>query len=444
MRAPVAAVLLLAALVPTGAIHAQSVDDCMRAAPAEAIPICRALIDTGDADSAVWVQLGLSLNKSGRSDEASHAVAEGIERYPRDADLLALRDRLNASQSEAAQLEQAAERNASAMAKGDLKLVCRTRQGPVAIEACRRYLDMTDVDGDRIRKRLVTLEKASGTLPQPVPEVVTLPAPETPSESDVGGTASLPESTSTVDERPASPPIAETPVAETSVPLPDPEADRRRERVAKIQRALTALGLPTGVADGIAGQRTRNALARFDALTGHTSGTANDEGTLAVLEAERGRLERAEATLAASREAASEARNDEARTLLARARSESALLAVPAGYAESLEETRLSTLAQRREADEKEAARRRTELEARAPNESRIEADVQADADVGDEAPRVDAPSTSVDGDDARTALLVRIGSLERQLDDTDVTAQRETARIRQAVQDLLGRGVSR
>lgn len=440
--APLAAVLL-ASVPPAREATAQSVDDCMEASPAEALSLCRTLIDEQRDNADVWAQFALSLDKSGRGADARAAVDEALQRYPRDADLLALRDLLAASGSEQERLEQAARRNESAVAQGELKLLCRIRQGVTAIEACRRYLAMTDVDGERIRARLAELEQALPSVaeaPVPDPRPSREPSPEPAPGPRVEFSPDSPSDGPPVESSSDSPSEPRTPrQADAEVPsvdpadttlvrvddpspsAPDPDATRRRERIVSIQRALDALGLPVGAPDGIAGTRTREALARFDALTGRPA-SALDDTTLRALEAERSRLEAAEATLETSRAAARAGRFDEALELLARAESGSALLRVPPDYRSGLERDRRQALEAARTAEE---ARRRAETKPRD----------EAGTPTGSDAPGVSATLAS---GDALAELLVRIGMLERRLAEASEVQRRDAARVREQVRRAL------
>lgn len=425
-------VLALAATVPSMRdALAQDIDDCMEASPARALSLCRTLVDEGRGNADVWTQLVLSLDKSGRGADARTTLDEALTRYPRDADLLALRDRLATRDTENERLEQAARRNESAVAKGELKLICRTREGIVGIEACRRYLALTDVDGERIRARLAELERA-------LPRVAEAPAQERPTGPTTEPSPPLPSEPS-VSPGPSAAPGAEsatpdgddtdTSLARVDPPpvsTPDPETERRRERIASIQRALDALRLPVGAPDGIAGRRTREALARFEALTGRTV-TTLDENALTVLEAERARLTAAERMLATSRSAAEDGRVEEALDRLARAESESALLRSPPGYRAELER-RLAEEREQERDEEKERKEARELAEEEAASSLEPRSPVPPVSDTPDPRPESDA----LDG------LLTRIGTLERRLADANETRSRDTARLRELVQDTL------
>ena len=395
---PLLVTLLVGAQNP--AVHAQSVDACMRAAPAEAVSVCRALVDDGRADADVWTQLALSLSKTGDAEGAERAIADGLRRHPSDGDLLALRERLATDRSEADLLERAGRRNASAVALGELKLVCRTRTGQNGIEACRRYLSRTDADGERIRERLAVLEQAS--IPTPASEPPPSAEPPTP-DSGVSAETRIARADATgpdpTNER------RDTRPADTA-PDADPAALARRDRVASIQRALGALGLPVGAADGIAGRRTREALRRFELLSGLALGTDLDQRTLDALERERVRLADARDTLAASRRALAAGRPEEAREVLARAETASALLAVPSSYRDELD------------AAEAENARR-----------ERLATSSSAPVDASASAP-----------DNALTDLMQRIDALERQLADARERARRDAGRLRTEVSRTLAR----
>jgi len=407
--------------------RAQNVDDCMRASPARAVSLCRAVIDAGHANADVWTQLALSLDKAGDVEGAERAIADGLRRYPRDADLLELRERLATDLREDEQLDRALRRNDSAMARGRLKLECKVGKGQAGIEACRRYLEMTDVDGAEIRERLAGLELANAaegvgrSVPAPVPTPVPVPPPVPPSQADAGnapadGGPTAVGGKSASDVGPGA--IPDPPATPAPTPAPDPALLARRARVTAIQRALDALGLPVGTADGIAGQRTLQALDRFETSTGRDIGRRLDERTLAALEDERVRLDEARDALAASRRAARDGRVDEARGLLAGAESSSALLEVPPSYRAELDAA--------------------TDAARAAPPDTAERPPVAARTSGPTSVP--DAADTAPAPDDPMAELLTRIGVLERELADARARSLRNAERVRDEVAKALAR----
>lgn len=460
--APGALLALALVALASAPARAQDRERCLGADEREAVELCQRLVDGGRADADVWAKFASSLYRDGQQARARRALERALTDYPDDADLARLRDVITSATTEEAALERARARNRSAMSQGQLKLACLTRDDRDALDACRGYLERTDVDGDRIRTRLAALESALAPAPEPPPEtsppdpaaprtaadaVATGSPADAPTEapadaaqstaagtpaagpreplarapaggSSTGSAATPPDVTSgdapaepSTEEPSPLPPLARAP--ETNAPpAPDPASLRRRARIAEIQRLLGELGFAAGLADGIAGPRTRDALAGFFARVDRAPRTAFDEGTLALLREERARLEAARRTLGQSRAAARDGRHEEALALLERAENESALVEVPPGYRRELETARRLAL---------DAAARDASVPAALPD--------SPSAEPGDG-----------DGDDALATLLQRIGALERRLDERRETERRIDERLRRSVAQALQR----
>jgi len=421
MRRLVALGLIIAAFGSGGIARAQSIDTCMRAEPAAAIPLCEALIAAGEATAAVHVQLVLSLDKTGRTADARQALDRGLGAWSSDRDLLDLRERLTASTSEREQLEQAGERNASALSQGRLRLLCLTRNDTTGADACREHLSSTDKDGERLRERLAGIERELAAS-DPSTEVASARTPVTPpAGSDSSSPPAAAPPPSAVDESDGDPTPVQpfTPSEQVENAAPPRAADvARRARVADIQRALNAMGFDVGRADGIPGRRTREALANFAAQRGIDDVLSFDEQTLARLDEAR-----AEALARAQAEEAGEAARAEARRI--------------AGDAEA---RRIAEDAEaRRIAGDAEARRIAEDAEAR-----RIAGDAEARSLAGD-AERDDALAAGsattatepVVANDA-ASLMTRIGTLERRLADDSAALARIDARLRALVERTL------
>jgi|GEM_PF-3128668 len=439
MRRLVALGLIIAAFGSGGIARAQSIDTCMRAEPAAAIPLCEALIAAGEATAAVHVQLVLSLDKTGRTADARQALDRGLGAWSSDRDLLDLRERFTASTSEREQLEQAGERNASALSQGRLRLLCLTRNDTTGADACREHLSSTDKDGERLRERLAGIERELAAS-APSTEVASARTPVTPpAGSDSSSPPAAAPPPSAVDESDGDPrPVQPfTPSEQVENAAPPRAADvARRARVADIQRALNAMGFDVGRADGIPGRRTREALANFAAQRGIDDVLSFDEQTLARLDEAR-----AEALARAQAEEAGEAARAEARRIAEDAEARRiAGDAEARRIAEEAEARRIAGDAEaRRIAEDTEARRIAEDAEAR-----RIAGDAEARSLAGD-AGRDDALASSsattatepVVANDA-ASLMTRIGTLERRLADDSAALARIDARLRALVERTL------
>jgi len=424
MRRLVALGLMMAAFGSGGIARAQSIDTCMRAEPAAAIPLCEALIAAGEATAAVHVQLVLSLDKTGRTADARQALDRGLGAWSSDRDLLDLRERFTASTSEREQLEQAGERNASALSQGRLRLLCLTRNDTTGADACREHLASTDKDGERLRERLAGIERELAAS-APSTEVASARTPVTPpAGSDSSSPPAAAPPPSAVDESDGDPTPVQpfTPSEQVENAAPPRAADvARRARVADIQRALNAMGFDVGRADGIPGRRTREALANFAAQRGIDDVLSFDEQTLARLDEAR-----AEALARAQAEEAGEAARAEARRI-----AEDAEARRIAEDAEDAEARRIAGDAEaRRIAEDAESRRIAGEAEARS-----LAGDAERDDALA--AGSATTATEPVVANDA-ASLMTRIGTLERRLADDSAALARIDARLRALVERTL------
>jgi hypothetical protein len=103
-------------------------------------------------------------------------------------------------------------------------------------------------------------------------------------------TVALPASPPSAPERAA----AATPPAPAKtasvIPVPPPQsavsapAQTGRPQIARAQALLAELGYPIGVADGVAGKKTRSAVSAFRATNGLAKGDAIDDALIQSLE----------------------------------------------------------------------------------------------------------------------------------------------------------------
>ena len=274
----VALVLAVASLK----VAAQSVDDCMTATGQEAVSVCKRLLSKGDRSAAVYYRLSSTLYQTGETKEALQTIEEGLSLHPANASLINLRNTLLTSLVKKGDSSETTNQNQAATRRDQLKIDCLTRYGQPGIDACRGYLAQTNIDGDRIRQRLLTLEGAK------------------------------------------------------SAAAPSTEQPAHRRLVQSVQSELIALGFDAGTPDGISGPQTRNAIRSFYEAAGLTPRSDIDKALLRKLQTEKSRLNTAEQFLNASRKSAERGALSDAMALLNLAKRSSPLLRIPDDYRQSL------------------------------------------------------------------------------------------------------------
>jgi peptidoglycan hydrolase-like protein with peptidoglycan-binding domain len=354
LRTGTAALLLLAVMVQPPLAQAQSVDDCMAARYADALTICKGIIDNGGRNADVYWKLSSAQYQDGQQDQARRTLSEALRLHPGNAKLETLRDIIATDSTEQALIARSAKLNQASLDKGALKITCLTKTGDVGISACQRRLELTDEDGQRMRARLRELEqtRASSQLavtnekePAEPPSRRELPAVPTPppvatldTGLDTSPAAIQDTGLGTSLNRPdsGSPDSAST--TDAALLAVDARREAYKSTVRDIQARLNELGFDAGFPDGVPGSRTRTALANFySAIDGSGSSSITDL-TLEDLDDETRRLQRADPLLLQSQQAANAGNLAQARQLLAQARQISRLVKVPPPLETALQE----------------------------------------------------------------------------------------------------------
>jgi len=151
--------LLLAVAIFPGHAKAQTVDDCMNARQADALKLCKQVLDNGSRNADVYWTLSSALYQDGRQTLAKKLLKDALKLHPGNKKLLALQDLIASAITEKELIERSSELNQRSLDQGALKISCLIKSGKEAISACRRRLELTDDDGDRIRARLSELER---------------------------------------------------------------------------------------------------------------------------------------------------------------------------------------------------------------------------------------------------------------------------------------------
>ena len=322
-----AALILALTLSHAPSVQAQSVDSCMSARLADALKTCQAIIDNGSRNADVYWKLSSAQYQDGQQALANKTLSEALRLHPGDAKLQTLRDIIASDSAEQALIARSAQLNQSSIDKGAMKIACLTKSGELAISACKRRLELTDVDGDRIRARLATLTAAQNesriatapVAPRPVPE----PTPEPIA------LAPTPEPVAPAIQNPA-PDVQ--PIAPTADPASIAAEARRaayRTLVTEVQTRLNGFGLNAGLPDGVPGNRTRQALTEFYTATGMPVITSISDLTLEDLIAAEQPFQRAESLLQESRLALTDGNVQLAVQKLNAAKNNSGLVQIP-------------------------------------------------------------------------------------------------------------------
>jgi len=316
--------LIIASLSPNSQVLAQSVDECMSAQVNDAVELCQRIIDNGSRNSDVYWKLSSAQYQSGQVDQANKTLDDALRLYPGDTRLESLKEIISTNTSEQALIARSARLNQNSLDKGAMKISCLTKNGDVGISACKRRLELTNQDGDRIRARLASLEEiqeANRLALAPTEPVVTQ------------------EKTVTIPEPTPEP----EPFTEAEEPEADPQqaiAEARREAykslVSDVQSRLNAFGFNAGYPDGVPGANTRRALADFYVATGASPVTSITDVTLEDLQSEESKLERANVALRESQQALTEGNRTMAIARLDEAKELSGLLKVPEAHARAL------------------------------------------------------------------------------------------------------------
>lgn len=342
-----AAMMLLATLsLSSLPARAQSVDSCMAARLADALTICQAILDSGSRNVDVYWKLSSAQYQDGQQALANKTLAEALRLHPGNAKLETLRDIISSDSTEQQLIARSAQLNQNSIDKGALKITCLTKTGEIAISACKRRLELTNVDGERMRSRLTELEEAqtatriatapsqptTTTVPKPVePVAVFVPVP-TPSPTE--------PAQENVD-------VTNTALLDTS-PSPEELAlqERRaayKELVAAVQTRLNNFGFNAGYPDGVPGNNTRNALSDFYSAINAPIITSISDLTLEDLNDAQIKLDIAKRQLSESQAALSQGNARLAVQKLNDAKASSGLLKVPADFERSIQASILAS-----------------------------------------------------------------------------------------------------
>ncbi|MFK7853258.1 MAG: peptidoglycan-binding protein [Granulosicoccus sp.] len=310
-------VLLLVFIAPffSAQSHAQSVANCMSAKLSEALSICQSIINSGSRNVDVYWKLSSAQYQDGQQALASRTLSDALRLHPGNAKLETLREIISVDSTEQQRIAESAKRNQASVDQGALKIACLTKAGSVGISACERRLELTNQDGDRIRKRLALL-KSSQTPTQ----VARAPKPTVP------------------QTRPSEPvaTIVPTPPAQPSQRSAGEEESTARQAayknlVAGVQQNLNAFGFNAGRPDGVPGANTRRALTSFyQAINAPVVTSITDDTLLDLQQASRDKVQ-AQKLLAESQRALGSGDAQLARNKLGAARRTSALLDEPLG-----------------------------------------------------------------------------------------------------------------
>ena len=303
----------------SGIVSAQSVEQCMSADTADALKICHSLLESGSRNADVFYKLSSAQYQDGQRELSKQTLHVALKLYPGNKKLISLKEIIASNTSEQARIERSTKLNQNSLDKGALKITCLIKSGEEAISACKRRLELTDDDGDRIRFRLAELND-SQVPPRPdVPELN--PAP-TPRETVADPVEQAKQETPALGNPPA-------PDVPNGSDILDERQKAHRELVSDIQTRLNEFGFDAGFADGEAGRRSRKALADFYAAVGAPVSTSFTVLTLDDLRDEKLKLASAEKLLQQSEQALQQGNIQFATQSLADAKQTSKLLKVP-------------------------------------------------------------------------------------------------------------------
>ena len=313
--------LFIASLALATNVMAQSVDDCMSARVNDALSICQGIIDNGSRNSDVYWKLTSAQYQSGQTEQANKTLNSALRLYPADSRLTSLKELISTDTSEQALIARSAKLNQNSLDRGAMKISCLTKTGDVGISACKRRLELSNQDGERIRARLTELQQIQESNRLAI-------AAETPSPSPA---ATKEEPVARVQESPEPEPFAE-PEPE-AVDIQELIAETRRNAykamVSEVQSRLNDFGFNAGFPDGVPGSNTRRALSEFYRATGATPTTSITDLTIEDLDSEKLKLDIAKRKLRESQQALADGKLALAKSSLQAAEQISGLLKVP-------------------------------------------------------------------------------------------------------------------
>lgn len=294
----------------------------MSASVRDALSICQRLLNSGNQSVDVYWKLASAQHQDGETLIAKRTLTQALRRYPGNARLATLRDIILTDATEQALIDRSAQLNQRSLDKGALKIACLTKTGQVAISACKRRLELTAVDSDRIQTRLDALldaDQATRLITNPAPNPPT-PEPERPSDLTTTSPALTPDQLALEQRQIA-----------------------YKDLVKTIQQSLNALGFDAGWPDGVPGKKTRTALTQFYAAMNAHAATNISELALQDLKAAQAQLTVAQRLLAESQQSLA---NDDPRAAIRRlslAKRTSSLLKVPLELEQAIQSALIET-----------------------------------------------------------------------------------------------------
>ena len=296
----------------------QSIDACMSAKQADALEICKALLDNGSRNAKVYFKLASTYHETRRYSDRDKTLNAALKLHPSDPDLLRLSSLTDSATREDEELKKAKEKDIGSVKRGTLKLECLRDDSIQGLAACKQYLSVAD--DSRVRDRTAYLESIHE---QPV----TAQDPNVP----------IPEPGDIAKDETPTPIPTETP---PPTPADTATAEARKQfkaQASRIQMSLASLGFDVGAIDGDPGIKTRQALTNFYAAIALPPRTSIDNVTEADLQDATRKMIKAQGLLEQSIRFKGEGKLEDALNILVIAQAESPLLTVPAGYRASLE-----------------------------------------------------------------------------------------------------------
>lgn len=309
----------------------------------DALKICKSLLDNGSRNADVYWKLSSSLYQDGQTELSRQTLNAALTLHPGNNKLVALKEIISSNSTEQELIALSTQLNQNSLDKGALKISCLTKSGEEAISACKQRLELTDVDGDRMRSRLEELGESQAPL------LNTDAAEPNLTPNDEERVLTLAE----IVEQPELPPArAPTNPSGPVVPnVPDAtkqaaEADRKAYSalVSNVQTRLNELGFYAGIVDGVPGKQSRKALADFYTAVGAPVSSSIDNLTLDNLRNESRKLASAEQLLLQSEQAQQQGNTLLATQKLEEAKQTSKLLEIPDQLALALRPEAVPTL----------------------------------------------------------------------------------------------------
>ena len=259
-------------------------------------------------------------HQTGKYALSEQTLIAALELHPGNDKLITFKKFISSATTEQQRIELSAQLNQRSLDQGELKISCLTKSGEEAISACKQRLELTDVDGDRIRRRLAELGGSQAPVPDPngadneiSPEQLAAEAKARADALAAANAAAEAEAEALADEK------AKAEAAQKA----------RRELVSHVQARLNEFGFDAGFVDGMPGSQSRTALTRFYTAIGTSGSTSITNQTLDDLRDEERKLTSAEELLQQSEVALQEGNAQLATQKLEDAKQTSKLLKIP-------------------------------------------------------------------------------------------------------------------